>query len=196
MRHDWRRLGLIVICMAFTAVGVTRAAEPPDNSDKAKKAESAADVAEQLRQMNASLKQLTERIKTLEINVADDLAGIRTRNEQTNRAMKALREDVDRLRTDFDGLANRVSPNGRISAYAGPNGTATLATGRVRLVNTYFLPQTIVVNRKAYDVPPNGEMFTDPVPAGTFSYEVLGVQPRSERLLVANETFTIHVHPR
>jgi hypothetical protein len=36
---------------------------------------------------------------------------------------------------------------------------------------------------------------SDPIPAGLFNYEVLGVQGMVSRTLAANETFTITIHP-
>ena len=100
------------------------------------------------------------------------------------------------MRLDLDALKNRA-PVSRESAYApSASNSPSAATGRIRLVNTFLDPMTIVVNGRAYQVAPGDTRLVEAVPAGTFNYEVLGVQPRVDRTLAANETFTITVHPR
>jgi hypothetical protein len=115
--------------------------------------------------------------------------------EKAQTDMEDLKKQVAQLRVELDAIKNRA-PTNRESGYTPPANGQPAATGRVRLVNTFLDPMTIIVNGVRYQVAPGEARLTEPVPAGTFSYEVLGVQPRLERALAANETFTVTVYPR
>jgi hypothetical protein len=66
--------------------------------------------------------------------------------------------------------------------------------GRIRLKNTFAEPVSIVVNEAAYDA--TGQTYVMEAPAGTFTYEVLGIPAIPTRTLAAGETFTINVYAR
>jgi prefoldin subunit 5 len=120
---------------------------------------------------------------------------IELKNSKTQEDLTNLAAQVEKLRKDVDSLSTRIGST-QISAYP-PREGALAGTGRVRLVNTYFQPMSIAVNRTLYMVAPGETRFSEPVPAGTFTYEVLGVQPAPQtRQLAANETFTVTVHPQ
>lgn len=202
MKHNWRWFGFLAVLLGALAASAARAEEPAVSSTDNLKKPTTADLLAQLEKLNAGLKDLTTRMKALETNLGRDLVDLQGKGIQTEiNAQKALREVNElrdgfaQMRKDLDALNNRLGPSRQISAYAGPTGAAVPTTGRIRLVNTYLTPQTFVLNGKAYEVAPN-QVQTESVPAGVFSYEVLGVQPRQDRVLAANETFTVHVHTR
>jgi hypothetical protein len=198
MRHTWRQLGFWTILLGALSASPSPAQTNSDGTaDKGAKPDTSAEILKELRALN-------KRMDTLERNLENDLRDLRTRGTQTDLAVQNSQKDVndlksqlEQLRRDMDGLNRRLRPNERISTYAGPAGTAvTPPPGRVRIVNTFFLPETVVVNGKAYTVAPYDIAVTDPVPAGPFSYEVVNVQARQDRVLNPDETFVIYVHPR
>jgi hypothetical protein len=198
MRHTWKLLGFWTIVLG----ALSAAPSPAQNSDGA---ENKATAPENATEILKELRALNKRLDTLERNLENDLRELRTRGTQTDLAVQTAQKDVndlkgrlDQLRRDIDSLNRRLGPVERIATYAGPAGTAAPPPppGRVRIVNTYFVPETVVVNGKAYTVAPYDVVFTDPVPAGPFSYEVVNVQARQDRLLNPSETFSIYVHPR
>src|SRR5207247_8428956 len=105
--------------------------------------------------------------------------------------LDGLRQQLTQLQRDVDDLKARTANPPRVSGYT----PQPAATGRVRIVNSYMVPETVVVNGRAYTVNPGTYVTTDPVPAGLFNYEVLGVQGPVSRALAANEMFTITIHP-
>lgn len=131
------------------------------------------DIARQLKEMKASIDALT------------NIQKAQTDIEELKRQVTQIRQDLDELR--------RTMTTTRSAGYVAPQ---TTSTGRVRLVNTYMEPMTVVVNGKSYPIAPGEQRYTDALPAGTFSYEVLGVQSLRDRMLAANETFTINIYPR
>jgi hypothetical protein len=157
------------------------------------------EATDKLTDAHNDLKQALERV---EKRVDDELRALQSRATATDLKLLKAQTDItsllnqlDGLRKDMDGLGSRVAGT-QISAYP-PREPPPTATGRLRLVNTYFQPMTIVVNRAAYTVAPGESRMTEPIPAGVFSYEVLGVQPGPQsRVLAANETFTVTVHPQ
>lgn len=197
MRHTWRRLAFWTILLGALGAGPGLAQNNSDGgTDKDAKPDTSAEILKELR-------ALTKRFDALERNLESDLRELRTRGTQTDLAVQNAQKDVndlksrlEQLRRDIDGLNRRLRPTERISTYAGPAGTAAPPSGRVRIVNTFFLPETVVVNGKSYTIAPYDIVFTDPIPAGPFSYEVVNVQPRQDRVLNPDETFSIYVHPR
>lgn len=195
MRHTWKQFGFWTLLLGALSAAPSFAGNSDNSAEKGTKADPSVEILKELR-------ALTKRLDNLEKNLETDLRELRSRGTQTDLSVQTTQKDVndlksqfEQLRRDLDGLNRRLGPTDRISAY-GPSGPAAPATGRVKLVNTYFLPQTIVVNGKAYTVAPYDIVFTDPIPAGAFTYEVLNVQPRQDRTMAVNETYPIYIHPR
>jgi hypothetical protein len=64
------------------------------------------------------------------------------------------------------------------------------------LVNRSWEPVTVAVNGRTYQLAPGESRPAEPVQAGTFTYQVLGLQPHpQQRTLAARETFTVTVNP-
>lgn len=103
--------------------------------------------------------------------------------------MTALRQQLDLLQRDVASLKSGAAPR---VAFSSP---ATL--GRIRLVNTFPSQMTVIVNERSYRLAPGADQVLENIPAGQFTYQVLGVQPDLlVRSLAPNETFTITVYPR
>jgi len=112
--------------------------------------------------------------------------------QKTKADIADIRRTIAQIQKDLDGMNQRMSSERR-SAYPP---TQAAPSGRIRLVNTFAQPVTIIVNARAYTLQPGETRQLDAVPTGAFAYEVLGIQPPASRTLEPNETFTITVHPR
>jgi hypothetical protein len=198
MIRNWKTLGWPLVLAGALAGNPSPAAD----SDTGKPATDLAAIAKQLEEVKKSLeslegikssilaldKEMRERLSKLESNNV----GTNLKIEKAQSDIEALRNQITQLQRDVDALKTR--PATQIAGYP-PNGPAAGA-GRLRLVNTFFEPMTFIVNGQAYDVSAGGARVVEGVPAGTFTYEVLRVQPPRQRELAAGETFTITVHPQ
>ena len=203
MIRNWKMLALQTMLAGALAPAVVQAQAQVPNSDTGLKTDPAA-VTKQVDDLKKSIEAVEKRLGDSLLAMGKDLRDLITefQSYKTDTNLKVgkaqtdiddLKKQVAQLRQDLDALKNR--PASRESAYPAPS-TTPAATGRVRLVNSFVDPMTIIVNGKAYQVAPGETKLTDPLPAGTFSYEVLGVQQRLDRALAANETFTVTVHSR
>lgn len=187
MIHTWKMLGLQTILAGALAAAPAAAGPFENNLAQAEKDSTAKQLAE--------LKQSIDELRTLIKTLSSDGLNANLKAEKAQSDIEEMKKQLAQLRLDVEDLRKRLATPSQVSAKYGPNGTAP-ATGRVRLVNTYLEPMTIIVNGKAYPVSPGEVRLTEALPAGSFSYEVLGVQALRNRSLAANETFTINVHPR
>ena len=108
-----------------------------------------------------------------------------------------LNNQFIQLRADLDNLRSRPPSSSRIAASlpsdTGPSG----GTARVEMMNTY--PQAVSVvlnNQRSYPLQPFERRLSDPIPAGSFTYEILGVTPLVKRAVAADKVFTLWVHPQ
>jgi len=104
--------------------------------------------------------------------------------------LDGLRDQITQLRQDIDAL-RRASTSTQTAGYAG--GTTPAGMGRIELINRFFDDQTVWVNGRSYQLRPGEVRYTEPMPAGTFVYEVPNVRPRTIRTLAANQVFTIQI---
>ncbi len=192
MTHLWNRLGLPAVLAAAFAAG----SAPGQDPDKTK----TDPILDQLKGINETLKELKklpQSLSDLERKITDQPSSQDTKTVLTlqdmRRDLNMLRDDYAQLKRDLDALRGRSPSSTPIRSLYPP---ASVATGRLRLVNTYPQIMSIVVNGRAYELRPGEERYTEPLPAGLFTYEVLGVQERTSRPLAAGETFTVHVYPR
>ena len=63
-------------------------------------------------------------------------------------------------------------------------------------MNTYASEVAVVLNRRAYYVPPGETRTIENVPAGNFTYEVLGIQQPVTRTMSPDKIFTVRVYTR
>src|SRR5207244_2388875 len=125
-----------------------------------------------------------------------EMTTLRTELSNVRTALNAiddLKVEIARMKADMDKL--RTKPQETRLTYPPPSelGIAPPATGRVEISNTYLTPMSVIVNGRSYRVAPGETLRTDPMPAGSFTYTVLGVTEPRTRLLEANKVFTILV---
>jgi phage shock protein A len=192
MTRNWKLLGIQTVLAGALALSPASAAD----SDTPAKPPDLATVSKQLEEMKKTLEGLQTSVLAFNKAMDDERAqrikadsDAEVRLQQLISDMSELRKQISQVRQDMDVLKARPS----VSAYP-PSGQA--AAGRVRMVNSYMEPVTVVVNGRAYPLQPGETRLTDPIPSGTFTYEVLGVQPPMTRPLAAGETFTVTVYPR
>lgn len=187
MMQHWRMLGLHTVLAGALTVATGTGAEP--NKDDV--------IVKQLAELKKSIEQLNETVKTLRSdNINADLKASKAEVDagKAHKDIEDLKKQLAQLRVDLDELRKTSTVQKAFSLQ--PNGKAATPMGRIRLMNTYPEPMTIIVNDKVYHLQPQEIRLTEPLPAGTFTYEVLGVQRQRSPQLAANETFTINVHPR
>lgn len=103
--------------------------------------------------------------------------------------LAALRQQLDLLQRDVASLKSGAAPRVAFSSPSTP--------GRIKLINTFPSQMTVIVNERSYRLAPGATEVLENIPAGQFTYQVLGVQPDLlVRSLAPNETFTITVYPR
>ena len=195
MTRYWKMLSLhtvlAVVLAAPAFAGQTDGpAKPEDKIDTLLK--EMRDLKKRFDELDTSLKGKIENLDTstsLKLARAQmDLDELRKQVQQVRQDIDAMRgREIAALRRDLDEMTKS-----RQSMYA----PTPLATGRLQLRNTFGEMVLILVNNKPYHIFPGQNVVTDPIPAGTFTYEVVGIQPQLTRPLTANETYTIHVHPR
>ena len=137
---------------------------------------------------------------TLE-DVNESLKSIQKKLEENKRNADLLESKVAQLERDVASLMRSRTT----TANYPPNTAIAPSTGRIRLVNTWPEKITVFLNDRTFHVEPNREVTVADMPAGSFTYEILESRPdnsivqikeKQPRTLAANETFTIHVHPR
>jgi hypothetical protein len=134
--------------------------------------------------------------------VKTDVKNFRTDHDLALQAAKRdiqeLRDEVRRLKSDLEGLRKEPTNGTRQMRFAPETGAPAQATGRLELRNTWGGTLSMVVNNRVYRVPAGPDpVLTDPIPAGAFTYEVIGITPPNNvRTLAPGETYVIHVHPR
>jgi hypothetical protein len=206
MMRNWKMIAFQTLLAGTLIPASAQAQAPAAGSDAPPKQPDTASILKEIQELKKTLGAMETKVassframqedteKRLK-KIEDDGVAAGLRVEKTQADIEDLKKQVVQLRQDLDALRNRA-PSNRESGYTPPANAAPAATGRVRLVNTFMDPMTIIVNAVRYQVAPGETRLTEPVPAGTFNYEVLGVQPRLDRNLAANETFTITVYPR
>jgi hypothetical protein len=147
------------------------------------------------KQQNSDTKKVT-----LE-DLKESLNSIQKKLEENKRTADLLESKIAQLERDVASLMRSRTT----TANYPPNTAIAPSTGRIRLVNTWPEKITIFLNDRTFYVEPNREVTVADMPAGSFTYEVLESRPdnsifqikeKQPRTLAANETFTIHVHPR
>ena len=205
MTRTWKLIGLNALLAAMLAAAPALAADASKSTDKPD------EVQKQLRDIKTDIKTLRESIdkmnevlesmKTLPGDVKNFRSDYNTDIQATKRDINDLKEEVRRLKSDVEGLRKSPTNITREPGFA-PGMTTNpnlnpIPTGRVQLSNTWGAPVSVIVNGRSYPVLPGEVKFTDPVPAGTFSYEVIGITaPNNVRTLAAGETYRISVFPR
>jgi hypothetical protein len=202
MRRTWQQLSLAtVLVAALTPAPVPAGSEGASGT----KSDTPPDAAQQMADLKKSVDKLSERVRTIEQNIDKDLKELRgtiadlgDKPLTANLAIARLQQDLRDQRTQLAQMREeleRLRPSSSsVSGYAGAGGTAA-PTGSLRLVNTWRAPVTVLINRTPYEVQPDQVRIVNGVPAGEFSYEVLGIQPRRARTLAPGEVFSVTIYP-
>lgn len=208
MISEWKLLGLQTVlagALVAASTGPIAAADAPEKGSSDVKKDDG--ISTQLKELREQMKQLNESMIGLggaiekdvkkireDINrLSNDVIASKDKAEKASSGVESLRSEVDRLRRELESLRTQVA-SGRVSNY--PQAGQTATTGRVRLINTFASPVTILINNKAYEVMPGETRLSDPLPSGTINYEVLGIQAARNTRLDPNEILTINVFTR
>lgn len=190
MTPRWQMLGLFTVLAAALAVAPARAADPElSKLSDSQKLDRLLDQVRDLRSAVTSLESLRTEITGLETRTDLKVQGINDRINQINDRIRRLEGDIEGLRGQLSAATTRTS------GFAGPAAPPP-ATGTIRLRNTFPNDMSIVVNSISYQLAPGETRDIPAQPAGPFTYEVLGVQPRKTVALDPGQTFTITVYPR
>jgi hypothetical protein len=205
MTTRWKMLGLSTLLAAAVAVAPARA----EDSDTGKLTDS-----QKLDLLLQQCKDMQRSLATLD-SLKDDLKSLRAKTEVLQDRMEGLHgrlnsmttankdvfgefhERIRKLEADLDALHKQLDGQTRISGY-GPTAPppAPPPPGTIRLRNTYPGMVTIVVNGTTYRLASGETRDLPGQPAGTFTYEVLGMQPLKAVTLGPKEAFTIDVFAR
>jgi hypothetical protein len=128
-----------------------------------------------------------------------ELDGLR---QDIARSFQAAKKDIDSLAEQVANLRKEMEDLRKQQQQSPPPTTRssrlapTPSYGTIRLINAYVEPVQIVVNESTYRLAPGETRLLRGQVPGPFTYEVSGIKPAVERVLAANEIFTIRVYPR
>jgi hypothetical protein len=201
MKRTWKLLAMNTLVAALVisppSLGHLAGSSSDVNSDVQKPTSESKKLDEIQRQLD-DLKKDVKNAATALAAIGQDLKDHRTdealKDQSRLNRINELKDEIARLRTEVDSLQRGATSLTR-EAGSPPTEAAT-ATGRVEMFNTYPAEVAIVVNRRTYRVPSGERRLSEPIPAGTFTYEVLNYSSQKNRTLAANKVFTIWVHPQ
>jgi hypothetical protein len=151
---------------------------------------------------NGEMKRISESLES----IVAELKGMRTdlnAGAAGNQAqLRGLNEKIASLEKAMTAMRDQIKFYQPAPAPAPTPGTGTTITdklplvGRIRLRNDFVNPVSVVVNGKSYRLDPGQSDTLNNIPAGPFSFEIIGIQGRKQETLAANETYTITVFTR
>ena len=194
MTRTWKLIRLHALLAALLAATPTLADDTSKNTDKPDPVQK---QLNELKEMVAEAKRdLKKDIKDLHSELNNNRTDFNTHAQGSLRDIEGLKEEIARLKADLEALRKSSNAVNRQSGFAPSSTTAPPATGRVELYNAWPGEVSVVVNSRTYRLLPGERRLTDPLPTGTFTYEVLGVtEPNRVRTLTANQVYWIHIHP-
>jgi hypothetical protein len=196
MTRTWKLIGINTLLAAL----LTSSPSPGQNgarsdgpAQKVSESKKLDDIQNQLDELKKELKKANAALAT----VTQELRSLRTdgdlRYQGTYNQITDLKDQFARLQVEVETLRKRADSTTR---EAGSPPELPASSGRVEMVNTYPSEIAIVINRRTYRVAPNETRLSEPIPAGTFTYEVLGYAPQKTRAVAANKIYSIWVHPQ
>ena len=194
MTRTWKLIRLHALLAALLDATPTLADDTSKNTDKPDPVQK---QLNELKEMVAEAKRdLKKDIKDLHAELNNNRTDFNTHAQGSLRDIEGLKEEIARLKTDLEALRKSSNTVNRQSGFAPSSTTAPAATGRVELINTWPGEVSVAVNNRVYRLLPGERRMTDPMPAGTFTYEVINVtEPNRVRPLTPNQVYTIHIHP-
>lgn len=194
MLRTWKMLGLKTLLAAvFAAAPVlgSNTSGPPSDAEK---------LEEIQKQLNGVRTSVAEVKKTLDALNAQEEGKKTESNLGVQRILSRiadLEKQIGQLRADVEILRNLPLPSVRSSGFGPSEPAPAVGMARVEMINTYGQPVSVVLNnQRSYLLQPGERRLSDPIPAGTFTYEVLGVTPLVTRTVGAEKLFTVWVHPQ
>jgi hypothetical protein len=209
MIKDWKTISSYALLAGAIMQGSAAAAfqDPPNDSEKLD------NIQKELKSLNRKIEnagaEMTKAVTDFQAvrgglredlkQMSDKITDVTLMQQKTQERVDLLGGDVAKLRTEVESLRNRVQISTDRASLYNPNEATTSTTaslGQVEMINNYANPVTVVVNRRAYTLNPNETRKSDPIPAGTFSYEVLGITDPAVRTVGPNQIFTVRVYNR
>lgn len=188
-RASW----LFALALLLIGGGAVYAQEPGAKSSDAKPGD--ATRLDELAKDLGVLKKQAEETAVLLRKMTDQLDRMTEVTQQTQKnanELKALRDRLERAELD---LARIKADAGARRSFGYDPPATQLGRGTIRLENTYSMPMTVLVGGVAYTIQPNETRYVEHG-AGSFTYEVPGVQAPVVRTLAAGETFVVRIHTR
>ena len=149
------------------------------NADIAELKKTQAEILKMLQEAAPTLLQLDKTVLQVQKNT-NDVAALKDRLEKLEERFNRAQAAVDSRRAG--ALGTPGTPNMPMAAM-----------GQIHITNLYWTPITVVVDGYSYTLLPNETRYLNHQ-AGSFNYEVLGVQANVARTLAAGETFTIRIN--
>jgi septal ring factor EnvC (AmiA/AmiB activator) len=186
MMRTWKLVGLKTLVVVLIAAGPAVAGGGSDAPASTEKRLD--DIQKQLNTITKALSEINKALPGLD-NIQKQLDDLKTecnlRLDKAQTQIADLKEQVAQLRIEIDRLRTRPA---QVQVQRN-------TTGRVEIQNAYSTEMAVVVNNKSYRVPPGQTIFTEPIPEGPFTYEVLNVTEPRHRTMTANTIYPIRIHP-
>jgi hypothetical protein len=221
MMCNWKLLGLQTILAAALTTAPVLATEGPAAEPDATTA-----LTKQIADLKKAVEALDKTVKDKCGELRSDVTNANLALQATQADLKTMKGQIAQLRDDLESL-RKLLPSKQVAAYpSDPKAEleevrrqlaqlhqdmealrkqlpATRVAGfppegqPLRLVNTYGVEVAIRVNGRVYYLAPGETRLTEPIPFGTFTYEVMGYYPPRTRTLAPGEgQYTITVHPQ
>jgi hypothetical protein len=194
MQRTWKRILCYTTFSAALALGPGLAwAGNPEPQAATTDAQRLEELDKQVKELKKSMADAVKSLGKIEKDLKDLHGESLVATQDALSRIQRLSDDFEKLKIEVENLRSRPASPSRISGF-GPSDTAASTNGRVELVNAFPQEVSVVVNNRVYRLLPNEIRLTDPLPAGSFTYEVLGVTERRARTLQADKVFPIYIH--
>jgi len=177
MMRTWKKLSLHTLLAAVLASAPIRAEE--------KSSDVPAKGSEDSKKMVDALEKIVTELKELRTDLTTGAQGTTAQLSKLNDRMLGVEQAINNLRSQMQTVKAFASP-------AGAGATPATNTGRVRLANRWPTDVTVILNGVSHRLAPN-QVESVNAPSGSFSFEVLGIQPPATRTLNPREEYEITI---
>ncbi|MBL8799059.1 MAG: hypothetical protein JNM56_34555 [Planctomycetia bacterium] len=196
MRRHWKYCQAALVLAIVLAVQSSAVGQGPEGDKTPPDAQKTLQLLIKLQESIDQLKKQGDDLQRQVSNLPDEQRIDYQIRKTLAKELKDSKDEIAALRQQLDLLQRDVASlkagAGSRTAFSSP-----ATAGRIRLVNTFPSQMTVIVNERSYRLAPGATEMLENIPAGQFTYQVLGVQPDLlVRTLSPNETFTITVYPR
>jgi hypothetical protein len=195
MMQSWKLLGSHTLLAAALAAAPALAQNTDVRQTDSQKIDEIQKALKDLKTEIGDLKNRLAPIEGLQKSIDNLPTNLTFGAEVLKTPLSELKEQISQLKTEIQGLRDRLRDGSRVSGFGPPDPGNAPAMGRVEMVNNYDRDMHIMLNGRSYWLMRN-ERRIEPVPAGSFRYEVFGATEPRVRSIAANETFTINVFPQ